>query len=382
MAGASTARNATDRALVVVFLRGAMDGLMAVQPLGDSFLRAARPSLLLTPGRGELPPLDLGNGFALHPALAPLLPIWQRGEMAVVHGCGSPHPTRSHFDAQDFMETATPGRKGVEDGWLNRLARSNGADRALFGAVSLTGMAPRSLQGPAPALAIPDLQRFQLARPAAGGAALEALYRDSPDGLLRSRGAELFDSLRLLGSEEVAAYRSARAARYPKSPLAQSLMQIAFLLRQGVGLRIGFAESGGWDTHIRQGREQGSFAVRAGDLAASLAAFWEDLGDLADRVTVLTMTEFGRTVAENGTGGTDHGHGSCLFLLGRNVHGARVHGSLPELRPEELFAGRDLPVTTDFRAVLCDVADKVFGVRDDEFLFPGWYGAPADVLWG
>lgn len=370
-----------DRVLVVVFLRGAMDGLMAVQPLDDQLLRAARPALALRASGGVKPLLDLGNGFGLHPGFESMLPLWQAGQLAVVHGCGSPNPTRSHFDAQDYMETAVPWRKG-DDGWLNRLSRAGGFQDSLFAAVAVAGRAPRSLQGPAQSLVIQDLERFRLGHSAGDGKALEALYRESDDGLFRSRGRDLFDGLRLLQAEEVAAYRAEAGRSYPRSQLGQSLMQIAFLLRKGVGLRVGFAESTGWDTHVRQGREEGQFAQRAADLATSLAAFWTDLGDLRERVTVLTMTEFGRTVAENGNGGTDHGHGSCLFALGTTVHGGRMHGTLPELAVENLFAGRDLPVTTDFRAVLADVADKVFDVRDDAFLFPGWEGTPSSLLWG
>lgn len=380
-AGAQVA-SGSDQVLVVVFLRGAMDGLMAVQPVDDPHLASLRPALALrTSGENDLLH-DLGNGYGMHPALAPISPLWDAGALAVVHGCGSPHPTRSHFDAQDYMETAVLDKKSG-DGWLARLARRNAADDSLFGSVAIGGRSPRSFQGATQSLVIDDLERFALflgGKPRSR--ALEALYRESEDGLLRSRGRDLFDALRLLNRQELRAYKAARGVRYPNSALGRSLLQLAFLIRQGVGLRIGFAESTGWDTHVRQGRGSGSFAMLASDLASSLAAFWSDLGDFADNVTVITMTEFGRTVAQNGSGGTDHGHGSCMFLLGPRVYGGKVHGVLPELQPDALYEGRDLPATTDFRAVLADVADKVFNVRDDPFLFPGWEGQGVPVLWG
>jgi uncharacterized protein (DUF1501 family) len=291
------------------------------------------------------------------------------------------------------METGTPGRKGTESGWLNRVVGELGHDpqRPLqrpestpFRAVAMTPAMPRSLYGPAPALAVARLADFRLRLPGAeaAGRGFEALYRDASEQLLQERGGETFDAMALLQAKNLAAHRPAAGVRYPpaaggrhyQGALGSALSEIAQLIKADVGLEVAFAESSGWDTHVQQGTTQGSFARRARELAQSIAAFWADLGAHQDEVVVLTMTEFGRTVAENGSGGTDHGHGSCLFLLGNTVAGGRVHGRLEGLAPEALFEGRDLPVTTDFRQVFAEVAGRHLGVRDTRALFPGWEG--------
>lgn len=375
--------------LVSIFLRGAMDGLMAVPPLsGEAALKRFRPRLAMsaTRGAGE-PVIDLDGAFGLHPAFAPLLPFWRDGRLAVVHAVGSPNPTRSHFDAQDFMETGTPWRRGTQSGWLNRLASGVSATASPFATVAITRDLPRSLYGEAPALAIADLADFRLS--SLGNrelettiqSHLEALYDRGAAGAMKDNAGEMFEALRLLSQEEVQAYRQRHGDSYPATPLGKSLMQIAYLIKSGVGLRIACAESSGWDTHVAQGTGDGLFARPARDLANAVAAFWKDIEQYQDDVVVLTMTEFGRTVRENGSGGTDHGHGSCLFALGNQVDGGRVYGELPELVPEALFEGRDLPVTTDFRAVFSEVAGKLFDVADDSAVFPGWSGTRFPLLW-
>ncbi|MDY7092827.1 MAG: DUF1501 domain-containing protein [Acidobacteriota bacterium] len=372
------------KVLVTLFQRGAMDGLMAVSPVSAPELAKLRPRLALSAARGgDL--LDLGVGYALHPALKPLLEPWREGRLAVVHGVGSPDPTRSHFDAQDYMETGTPGRKGTSSGWLNRASGLLGHDATPFRAVSLTSALPRSLYGDEPAVAVRRLEDFRLrsgglmAGGVPGGAGtgqdLEALYRQTAQDLLRDTGGETFEALDLLQRVPLRGYRPAGGARYPRSPLGESLRQIAMLIKADVGLEVAFAESGGWDTHVAQGTVNGSFARHARDLADSIAAFWTDLGGRRDDVVVLTMTEFGRTVAENGAAGTDHGHGSCLFVLGNQVDGGKVHGELGPLAPDNLYEGRDLPVTTDFRSVFSEVAGAHLGVPVGEELFPGWSGS-------
>ncbi len=376
------------KVLVSIFLRGAMDGLMAVPPLGqERALKAFRPRLAMGAARSEdSPVVDLETGFGLHPAFSPLLPLWQDGRLAIVHAAGSPNPTRSHFDAQDFMETGTPWRKGTPSGWLNRVASRVGGG-GTFSAVSITPELPRSLYGDAPALAIADLAHFKLLpqgdKELNGRvrAHLETLYAEGAGGSLRGRGREMFDAMKLISPHELHHYRVRRGGAYPQSPLGRSLLQIAYLIKAGVGLRVACAESDGWDTHIRQGMASGPFALRAADLAQSIAAFWRDLEPHQDDVTVLTMTEFGRTVRENGSGGTDHGHGSCLFALGNQVDGGKVYGDLPPLSRETLFEGRDLPVTTDFRAVFAEVAGKLFDIADDRTIFPGWTGHRLPILW-
>lgn len=378
------------KVLVTIFQRGAMDGLAAVSPLGDPLLHTLRPRLTMGTRRGrtanaDADLLDLGVDFGLHPAFGDLMPLWKDSRLGIVHAVGSPDPTRSHFDAQDYMETGTPGRKGTASGWLNRVVGELGHEATPFRAVAMTPALPRSFYGPEAALAATDLREFKVDLPGsqagtrAAGQGFEALYEETSQGLLRNTARETFEAVDTLKKLDVSRYRPAAGARYPRSPLGQSLQQIAFLVKSDVGLEVAFAESGGWDTHVQQGTGNGSFARRARDLSQAIAAFWTDLGNHRDDVVVMTMTEFGRTVRENGSGGTDHGHGSCLFVLGNDVDGGKVHGDFPGLHPDALYEGRDLPVTTDFRSVFSEVAGRHLSTegspfRDDATLFPGWSG--------
>ncbi len=374
------------KVMVTIFQRGAMDGLMAVPPLDDSRLRRLRPRLAMSAARsaGDGAVHDLGVGFALHPAFSDLLPMWRDRSLAVVHAVGSPDPTRSHFDAQDYMETGTPGRKGTADGWLNRVVGELGHDATPFRAVSMTAALPRSLYGDHAALAVTNLRDFRVRLPGAetasqaAGQGFEALYEETSQELLRATAQETFEAVDMLERLDAERYRPAAGARYPRSPLGRSLQQIAFLIKSDVGLEVAFAESGGWDTHVQQGAATGSFARRAADLSQSIAAFWKDLGTHRDDVVVMTMTEFGRTVRENGSGGTDHGHGSCLFVLGKEVDGGKVHGEIGDpsslIDESRLHEGRDLPVTTDFRSVFSEVAGRQFAIAESEKLFPGFTG--------
>ncbi|MCH9649303.1 MAG: DUF1501 domain-containing protein [Deltaproteobacteria bacterium] len=376
------------KALVTIFQRGAMDGLMAVPSLDDDRLRRLRPRLAQSAakGAGEAAVLDLDGRFGLHPSLGPLLPYWQEGRLGIVHAMGSPDPTRSHFDAQDYMETGTPGRKSTSSGWLNRVSGLLGHEATPFRSLALTPALPRSLYGDEPAIAVTNLADFQVQLPGASGATavagqgFESLYEQTSQSLLRDTATETFEAVEILGRVNLNAYRPAHGARYPKSQLGRSLRQIAMLIKAGVGLEIAFAESRGWDTHVNQGTVTGTFANRASDLAKSIQAFWTDLGSHRDDVLVMTMTEFGRTVRENGSGGTDHGHGSCLFVLGQEVDGGKVHGHFPGLAEGDLFEGRDLPVTTDFRSIFAGVASNHLGIRNDKNLFPGWKGKPLSLF--
>ncbi len=375
------------KVLVTIFQRGAMDALMAVPPLGGSQLRKLRPRLAMSAARssGDEALIDLGVDFGLHPALSELAPMWRDERLAIVHAVGSPDPTRSHFDAQDYMETGTPGRKGTASGWLNRVAGELGHDATPFRSVSMTAALPRSFYGSEPALAVTDLRSFKVDLPGrtaslAAGQGFEALYEQTSQELLRDTAHDTFEAIDLLERLDASRYRPAAGARYPRSPLGRSLQQMAFLVKSDVGLEVAFAESGGWDTHVQQGTSTGSFAQRASDLSRSIAAFWHDLGTYRDDVVVMTMTEFGRTVAENGSGGTDHGHGSCLFVLGNDVDGGKVHGNFPGLDRDVLYEGRDLPVTTDFRAVFSEVAGRHLGIGEDAPLFPGWTGGRIPLI--
>jgi uncharacterized protein (DUF1501 family) len=269
---------------------------------------------------------------------------------------------------------------------LNRAVGLLGHEGTPFQAVSLTPALPRSLYGDHPALAIARLEDFGVQSP--GGAQLalkpgqsfEALYEQTSQDLLRGTGKESFDAIKMLSKANLKSYQPANGAVYPASPLGNSLRQIAQLIKGGVGLEVAFAESGGWDTHVQQGAATGTFARRAQDLAQSIAAFWTDLGSYQDEVTLMTMTEFGRTVHENGSGGTDHGRGSCMFVLGNDVDGGKVAGKVPELDSDALEDGRDLPVTTDFRALFAEVAGKHLHITKDQQLFPGWTGSRLPLL--
>ena len=369
--------------LVCIFQRGAMDGLMAVSPFTDTYFQAARPSLFMQHDALT----DLDGRFGLHPALAPFLPVFQDKRLAIVHGIGSPNNTRSHFDAQDYMESGTPFDKGTPSGWLNRAVGLLGHDGLTpFSAVSLTSAMPRCLYGDNPALAIGNLQDFAIqmrGNPAATNLAaksFEDLYDQTAAGLLKSTGQESFEAMKMLQKTDTRNYKPSGNAVYPNSALGNSLKQIAQLIKMDVGLEIAFTECSGWDTHFGQGTTQGVFARSATDLASAIMAFWTDLDAFQDDVTVMTMTEFGRTVHQNGTGGTDHGRASCNFILGNDVEGGMVHGDVKPLAQENLEDGRDLQVTTDFRSVFSNVADAHLSIAGDSVLFPGWTGDKAKVM--
>jgi uncharacterized protein (DUF1501 family) len=377
------------RVLVCIFQRGAMDGLMAVTPFTDMHLQAARPNLSMSAVAGGRGPalIDLDGRWGLHPNMKAFEPLFREGRLAMVHGIGSPNNTRSHFDAQDYMESGTPFNKGTASGWLNRAVGLLGHDAATpFTAVSITSALPRSFYGDHPSVAINNLQDFAIrlrGNPAGANVAaksFEDLYDQTSAGLLHDAGKESFEAMKLLQQTDLRHYVPAGGAVYPMSPLGNSLRQIAQLIKMDVGLEVAFTESNGWDTHFNQGTDNGIFARNVADLSNSIAAFWKDLDVCQDDVTVMTMTEFGRTVHQNGTGGTDHGRGSCNFILGNNVGGGKVYGNVPELAIENLEDGRDLPVTTDFRSVFSDVADVHLKISDDKALFPEWNGKKSSVM--
>jgi len=378
------------KTLVFLFLRGALDGLYAVAPYGEERLQSLRPQIALAPPGDDRktqntgPLFSLGvPGFGLHPSLEPLLPLWREGSLAFVHAVGSPDSSRSHFDSQDFLELGTPGDKSTPDGWLARaLGEAAIPDRSPLTAVALSARLPRSLQGGPEALAFANLDQLRL-RPLAGTkggdpgrsqarASFEALYAVSPDQAIGSSGKEAFAALDLLekklGKNGIPV---AAGVAYPNGPVGGSLKQLAQLIKADVGLRVGCADVGGWDTHTGQpGALQGNLA----QLGQSLAAFHRDLGDRADDVVLVAATEFGRTVRQNGALGTDHGHGSVAFVLGGKVNGGKIHGRWPGLRDDQLFEGRDLAVTTDLRSVLASAAQSQLGATDLGKLFPGFSG--------
>lgn len=377
--------------MVCIFQRGAMDGLMAVTPFTDQYLKAVRPNLFMSAAQGgkEKSLIDLDGKFGLHPSMSAFEPMFREKRLGIVHGIGSPNNTRSHFDAQDFMESGTPFNKGTASGWLNRAVGLLGHEAATpLQAVSLTSSLPRSFYGDNPAVAISNLADFniQLRGNQAGAnmasKSFEDLYDQTSSGLLKNTGKESFDAIKLLQKTNVKDYKPEYNAVYPATALGNSLKQIAQLIKMDVGMEVAFAESGGWDTHFNQGTDTGIFARNVNDLSNSIMAFWTDMGKHQDEVTVMTMTEFGRTVAQNGTGGTDHGRGSCNFILGNSVNGGMVHGLMNPLAKENLEDGRDLAVTTDFRAVFSEVADKHLGIHNDKVLFPDWSGKQIGVMRG
>lgn len=374
--------------LVSIFQRGAMDGLMAVSPFNDQFLKAARPSLFMPAVKsGNIPSLiDLDGRFGLHPAMQVFESVFREKRLAIVHGMGSPNNTRSHFDAQDYMESGTPFNKGTSSGWLNRAVGMLGHEATPFQAVSLTSSMPRSLYGEMPALAISNLQDFSIQMRGNPmntnriSKSFEDLYDHSASGLLKTTGKDSFDAVKMLQKTDVRNYKPANDVVYPTSPLGNSLKQIAQLIKMDVGLEVAFAESGGWDTHFNQGAANGIFARNVTDLSQSIIAFWKDMEVYQDDLTVMTMTEFGRTVKQNGTGGTDHGRASCNFILGNNVNGGIVHGIVDTLAPENLEDGRDLAVTTDFRSIFSELAERHLQIIDKKILFPGFKGGSIGVM--
>jgi uncharacterized protein (DUF1501 family) len=373
LARTAAAAGTGKRLLIAIFQRGAADGLNIVVPYGEPEYYRLRPTIAIPPpGRVGQSVIDLDGHFGLHPRLMPLKPFWDNRSLAIVHACGSPDVTRSHFDAQDYMESATPGIKSTRDGWLNRYLSGTGESRNPLRAVAVVRQMPRSLQGPAPALAIGSVAGFTVRDGA--GQSFEEAYRHAADIVLAPSGAEAFDAMRALRRATAARPAATVAEAYPRSPFGQALQEIATLARADVGLEVAFAESTNWDHHANEGGAGGQLAARVDDLARGIAALAADLGDrLADTV-IVTMSEFGRRVAQNGSGGTDHGHGNAMLVLGGPVRGGRVYGVWPGLGAESLFEGRDLAVTTDFRDVFsCLAADHLGADRAAlARIFPGY----------
>jgi len=381
------------KVLVAIFQRGAADGLNIVVPHGEKRYYEMRPTIAVprpsqAADRREDSAIDLDGFFGLHPALSPLKPIWDDGHLAIVHAAGSPDPTRSHFDAQDFMESATPGLKATTDGWMNRaLPRVDSAAHiSPVRAVAMGAVLPRALRGGNPAVAVENLSDFQVRNAAASGA-FQAMYADSSDRLLRSAGRETFEAVSLLQSIQKRHYEPAAGANYPKGRFGDCLRQIAQLIKADVGVEMAFADVGGWDHHVNEvgaRASQGQLANRLTEFGQALAAFWLDLGDRRQDVSLVTMSEFGRTVRENGDRGTDHGHANCMFVMGGGVRGGKVYGKWPGLEQEQLYEARDLNLTTDFRDVLGELVGGQLGMRDPgkalSKVFPGYVAKPRGIL--
>ena len=372
--------------LVVLFQRGAADGLNIVVPFGESNYYRLRPTIAIPqPKRGGLNPdaaIDLDGFFGLHPSLSPIEPLFHKNQLAIVHAAGSPDPTRSHFDAQDFMESGTPGLKSTEDGWLNRALETVPEENASpFRAVAMGPNLPRMLHGGAPAIALPDLKQFKVMAQAPGTGQVveggfEAMYSQTVDHALHGTGTETFEAIDILRKIDTSKFPPENGADYPKSPVGQRLQQIALMIKANIGLEVIFLDCGGWDNHVNEGGTQGQLANLLRDLSQSLAAFYQDMGDRMGDVVVVTMSEFGRTARENGNRGTDHGHANCMFVMGGDVKGGRVYGKWPGLNDHQLNEGRDLALTTDFRSVVGEILTKHLTVKDLTPVFPG-FGNPS-----
>lgn len=377
-----TSAAANQKKLVVLFQRGAADGLNIVVPYREKNYYAMRPSIAIR----EEQVLDLDGFFGLHPAMASFKPLYEQGHLAIIHAAGSPDTTRSHFDAQDYMESGTPGLKATQDGWLNRALQAEAlrGKPSAFRAVALGTQVPRTLQGKLPAIAVNNLNDFSV-----GGKgpttspisnAFQAMYDESSDAVLHGTGQETFEAVRMLKAADPAHYQPAAGVVYPNTPFGNSLKQIAQLMKANLGVEAAFSDIGGWDTHQNQGNVNGQLANRLKEFSETIAAFWKDMGTDSENITLVTMSEFGRTARQNGTGGTDHGHANVMFVLGGNVKGGKVYGKWPGLADEQLNEGRDLAVTTDFRRVLGEAAYKTLGARNLNTVFPGSQVQPGQFL--
>ena len=371
--------------LVVIFQRGAADGLNIVVPHGEPQYYAMRPSINI-PKKSVI---DLNGFFGLHPSLAPFQPLWEQKHLAIVHAAGSPDSTRSHFDAQDFMETGTPGVKITEDGWLNRSLRNlpasgQNVQNSPFRAIALGPSLPRILSGPQPAVAMNNINDFSVGgkspKSSPAARAFEAMYDHSSDAVLHGTGEETFDAVKMLKDANPGKYTPAPGVNYPKGRFGDSLRQLAQLIKANLGVQVAFADIGGWDHHVNEGSVEGQLANVLGDFSGSIAAFWNDLGDLGEDTVVVTMSEFGRTARENGNRGTDHGHANVMFVLGGPVRGGKVYGRWPGLDQSQLYEGRDLALTTDFRQVIGEAVTRHMGNKNLAQVFPG-YDSQAKLDW-
>jgi uncharacterized protein (DUF1501 family) len=381
-AWAATADGGPQR-LIVILLRGAVDGLNVVVPYAEQAYYDARPSIAITrPGEPD-GVLALDRDFGLHPALASLMPLWQQGSLAFIHAAGSPDPNRSHFEAQRYIENGTPGNSLTADGWMNRLLQTLPGPRGPADAISLGPTLPRILAGPAPVADLPlgpDAGRAQpLDRPELAGAfdrlyaandALGEAYREG-----RSARARLIDDL--AHEQEIA-----DAGAPPPASLAARAVRLARLIGADPRIRLAFVGLGGWDTHVDQGSRTGQLANRLRPLGEGLAGLARGLGGAWRDTVVVVLSEFGRTVRENGDRGTDHGHGNVIWVLGGRVRGGHVYGDWPGLGPAQLYQRRDLAVTTDFRAALAAILGRHMRLADRQLdtVFPGGPSAAPNLV--
>ncbi|MCL4506951.1 MAG: DUF1501 domain-containing protein [Chloroflexi bacterium] len=367
--------------IVCIFQRGGMDGLNVVVPVADSNYYQLRPTIAIPQPKSSDPKaaIDLDGRFGLHPALAALKPLYDDGALALVHACGSPDPTHSHFDAMDYMERGTPGARTLTTGWLARhLTAVNDGNTSPLRAVGISAMLQASLRGEVPAVALRSIADFHLrGRPkdiVTLQKTLATLYAApiTTDRYLQNPAREVEDISQLLAKVNMATYSPANGAAYPKGSFGNGMLQVAQLIKAEVGLEVACIDVGGWDTHSNEGGSDGQIARLLRELGDTLAAFYSDLGDHSKHVIVVTMSEFGRRAKENGSGGTDHGHGNVMFVMGGSVVGGKVYGDWPTLTPDKLAAPGDLAVTTDYRDVLAEIVSKRLGNPKIDQVFPNY----------
>jgi len=372
-------RSARQKILVAIFQRGAADGLNVVVPHAERAYYALRPTIAiprpstLADKRGESA-IDLDGFFGLHPALAPLKPLFDRQHLAIVDAVGSPDPTRSHFDAQDYMESGTPGLKSTDSGWMNRALGKPVGKPSPVRAVALGPTLPRTLRGGQTAVSMQSIGAFQVRDPRAA-MEFQQMYQASKDPVMQATARETFEAMAMLQAIQQQPYTPAAGADYPRAPLGESLKQIAQLIKSDVGMEMAFADIGNWDHHVQevgQTASEGRLADLLRTFGQSLSAFWTDMVDRMQDIAVVTMSEFGRTAHENGDRGTDHGHANCMFVMGGDVKGGKVYGKWPGLEREQLYEGRDLALTTDFRDVLGELVSRHTGNRSLQGVFPGY----------
>ncbi len=375
---AADAPSPRKKILVAIFQRGAADGLNIVVPHGEQAYYNLRPTIAVPRPSANTEradaAIDLDGMFGLHPSLAPLKPLFDQHHLAIVDAAGSPDPTRSHFDAQDYMESGTPGVKATHDGWMNRALPKEEGKVSPVRAVALGPVLPRSMAGANPAIALQSLGAFQVRDPKAARQ-FEDMYVEARDPLMRAAGRETFEAVSLLESVQKQSYVPARGAEYPRGRFGDSLRQIAQLIKADVGVEMAFADIGGWDHHVNelgQHASEGQLANVLREFGQALAAFWRDMGDRMSDVAVVTMSEFGRTAHENGNRGTDHGHANCMFVMGGQVRGGKVYGKWPGLEKEQLYESRDLALTTDFRDVLGELVASHLGNPSLNSVFQGY----------
>lgn len=371
---AADAPSPRKKILVAIFQRGAADGLNVVVPHAEKAYYNLRPTIAIPrPDRTKNSAIDLDGFFGLHPSLAPLKPMFDQQHLAIVDAAGSPDPTRSHFDAQDYMESGTPGLKATDSGWMNRALPKIQGKESPVRALALGPTVPRAMRGPEPALALQSIAGFQVRDEHAARQFMD-MYESSHDPLLQAAGRETFEAAALLQSVQKTPYAPANGANYA-GPFGNSLKQVAQLIKADVGVEMAFADIGNWDHHVNevaQSPTEGQLSNRLSEFGQSLAAFWQDMGDRMQDVVVVTMSEFGRTARENGNRGTDHGHANCMFVMGGPVKGGKVYGKWPGLENEQLYEGRDLALTTDFRDVLGELVARHMGNPSLQGVFPGY----------